>query len=202
MDRQGFRSQERHTEYCFALGKVCDEEPVIFGTFPLDRRDLDSGTDRSMDGDRPCGTGLAKQNGLADLSTQVPRGDSDFIDEVYSGSSINKSSGDGYILNFDIHVNRRNGILGIGLRLNYGVQSANRFFLYFLLPFRLNSVGAIPRHVAGVDLATPVASIVFVQILAFRIRELGEGPWLALVDLVEADEDILMDERGADEREP
>ena len=38
--------------------------------------------------------------------------------------------------------------------------------------------------------------------LSFRIRELGEGPWLALVDLVEADEDILMDERGADEREP
>jgi len=105
--------------------------------------------------------------------------DGSFIDEVYSGSGIDEGSGNGYVLDFDIHINRRNGVLGIGLRLNYGIQSANRFFLYFLPPFHLNPVGAIPRHVASVDLATPVASIILVQILAFRICELREGPWLS-----------------------
>src|SRR5579859_289251 len=120
-----------------------------------------------------------EQDRLGDLSTQITGSDGSFIDEVYGGSGINEGSGNGSVLDFDIHINRRNGVLRIGLRLNYGIQSANRFFLYFLLPFRLNPVRAIPGHVAGVDLATPVASIVFVQILAFRIRELGEGPWLS-----------------------
>jgi len=64
---------------------------------------------------------------------QIRGSNSSFIHEVYGGSGIDEGSGNGYVLDFDIHVNRRNGVLGIGLRLNYGIQSANKSFLYFLL---------------------------------------------------------------------
>ena len=66
---------------------------------------------------------------------------------------------------------------GFGIGLNYGgFQSASRFFLNLFRLFRLNPVGAIPRHVSGVDLTAPITTTIVIQILAFRVGELGKRP--------------------------
>src|SRR2546423_4754252 len=85
---------------------------------------------------------------------QIPGSNSDFIDEVYSRSSIDKSSRNAYVLDFDIHINRRNRVLGIRIRLNYlGIDgnSINGFLLNLSSLLSLRGIlclllGAVPQE--------------------------------------------------------
>src|SRR5579859_2175497 len=111
------------------------------------------------------------------MSTQIPGSNGNFIDEIYSGSSIDKGSGDGYVLEFDIHINRRNRILRIGIRLNYlGLDSSsiNDFPLNLDFPLSLCGIlclllGTVPQEMSR--FATEQATSRSLDAIAFLFRE-------------------------------